>query len=129
MAAATAVEEGDRLRCSFCAKLHTEVERLVAGPGVYICNECVGLCNEVMDQSRRDETSEPRLPEWKDLDDDAMLGHIANIAATAERIDETLKAWVSELRRRRVTWARIGDALGVTRQSAWERFSVATGEE
>jgi hypothetical protein len=36
------------LRCSFCGKAKSEVDKLVAGPGVYICNECVDLCNEII---------------------------------------------------------------------------------
>jgi ATP-dependent protease Clp ATPase subunit len=40
------------LRCSFCEKLKAEVEKLIAGPGVYICNECVGLCNEIIDNEQ-----------------------------------------------------------------------------
>jgi ATP-dependent Clp protease ATP-binding subunit ClpX len=40
------------LRCSFCGKRKAEVERLIAGPGVYICNECVGLCNDVIEKER-----------------------------------------------------------------------------
>jgi hypothetical protein len=39
-------------RCSFCGKLGTEVERLIAGPGVNICNECVVLCNDIIDEER-----------------------------------------------------------------------------
>ena len=34
--------------CSFCGKPKSEVSSLIAGPGVYICNECVGLCNEII---------------------------------------------------------------------------------
>jgi ATP-dependent Clp protease ATP-binding subunit ClpX len=41
------------LRCSFCGKLRTEVDRLIAGPGVYICNECVVLCIEIIDEELR----------------------------------------------------------------------------
>ena len=37
------------IRCSFCGKYSGEVERMIAGPGVYICNECIELCNEVLD--------------------------------------------------------------------------------
>ena len=36
------------IRCSFCGKYSNEVERMIAGPGVYICNECIELCNEVL---------------------------------------------------------------------------------
>lgn len=36
------------LRCSFCAKSQREVRKLIAGPSVYICDECIGLCNEIL---------------------------------------------------------------------------------
>jgi ATP-dependent Clp protease ATP-binding subunit ClpX len=36
------------IRCSFCAKPNTDVAKVVAGPRVYICDECVGLCNEII---------------------------------------------------------------------------------
>lgn len=48
------------------------------------------------------------------------------MAAVADQAEENLRDWVRELRHRGVTWARIGSALSITRQSAWERFS---GEE
>jgi ATP-dependent Clp protease ATP-binding subunit ClpX len=35
-------------KCSFCGKAKSAVSRMIAGPGVYICNECVGLCNEII---------------------------------------------------------------------------------
>jgi ATP-dependent Clp protease ATP-binding subunit ClpX len=41
------------LRCSFCGKPKTEVGKLIAGPGVYICNECVGLCGEILQKEQR----------------------------------------------------------------------------
>jgi ATP-dependent Clp protease ATP-binding subunit ClpX len=40
------------LACSFCGKRQRQVNRLIAGPGVYICNECVDLCNEIIAQER-----------------------------------------------------------------------------
>jgi len=39
-------------QCSFCGKAKSEVDRLIAGPGVYICNECVGLCNEIIEEEQ-----------------------------------------------------------------------------
>lgn len=38
----------EKLHCSFCGKAQDEVRRLVAGPGVYICDECISLCNEII---------------------------------------------------------------------------------
>lgn len=40
------------LRCSFCGKTGSEAGRLIAGPGVYICNDCVGLCNEILEEEQ-----------------------------------------------------------------------------
>ena len=38
------------LKCSFCGKSQEQVRKLIAGPGVYICDECVELCNEILDE-------------------------------------------------------------------------------
>ncbi len=46
------------LRCSFCGKSQDEVEKIIAGPTVYICNECVELCNDIIEEERAKETSE-----------------------------------------------------------------------
>ena len=40
----------DSIHCSFCGKSQNEVKKIVAGPGVYICNECVDLCKQIIDQ-------------------------------------------------------------------------------
>jgi ATP-dependent Clp protease ATP-binding subunit ClpX len=46
---------GELLKCSFCGKTQKQVKKLIAGPGVYICDECIDLCNEIIDE----ELSEP----------------------------------------------------------------------
>lgn len=43
-------QSDSRLKCSFCAKSQDQVKKLIAGPGVYICDECVDLCNEILDE-------------------------------------------------------------------------------
>jgi len=53
----------DFLKCSFCSKSQNQVKKLIAGPGVYICNECVDLCNEIIDE----ELKEEREVDFKDL--------------------------------------------------------------
>ncbi|OJG77874.1 ATP-dependent Clp protease ATP-binding subunit ClpX [Enterococcus pallens] len=46
---------GDTVRCSFCGKTQEEVKKIVAGPGVYICNECIDLCKEIIDEEFHEE--------------------------------------------------------------------------
>jgi ClpX C4-type zinc finger len=121
--------------CSFCAKASSEVEKLIAGPGVYICNGCVGMCNNVLEAESR-KPAEPKAPPagpeaqlgaWgESLTDEQILGLLPRIAAVAAQTESSLQRLVTILRERRITWARIGSALQITRQSAWERFS---GEE
>ena len=43
-------ESADLLKCSFCGKSQKQVQQLIAGPGVYICDECVELCNEIIEE-------------------------------------------------------------------------------
>ena len=45
-----AVHDDSRLKCSFCGKTQEQVKKLIAGPDVYICDECVELCNEILDE-------------------------------------------------------------------------------
>ncbi len=69
----------DTLRCSFCGKSQNEVKKLIAGPTVYICNECIDICNEIItDDVQQDvSTSRPPLPkpvEIKQFLDDYVIG-------------------------------------------------------
>jgi ATP-dependent Clp protease ATP-binding subunit ClpX len=54
---------GDLLKCSFCGKSQKQVKKLIAGPGVYICDECIDLCNEIIEE----ELSESSDLQWDDL--------------------------------------------------------------
>jgi len=87
--------------CSFCLKPDTEVKRLVAGPAVYVCDECVDLCCQIIEDVPAGPAG-PRLLPWDRTDSlDAALANLLG-----------------------ATWAQVGDALGITRQSAWERFAA-----
>jgi len=55
-------EGGELLKCSFCGKTQKQVKKLIAGPGVYICDECIDLCNEIIEEELS-ETSEFTLTE------------------------------------------------------------------
>jgi|SRR3954470_7386906 hypothetical protein len=123
-AAATA----SQLSCSFCAKPASAVEKVIAGPGVYICNECVELCNDILRSEHGEPSgSDAQLSAWEGgMTDDQLLDQLPRVAAAGAQTEASLQRLVTLLRERRVTWARIGTALQITRQSAWERFS---GEE
>lgn len=63
-------EEKKQLRCSFCGKSQDEVRRLVAGPGVYICDECIELCSEIISEDFEEEEYnefDDRLPTPKEI--------------------------------------------------------------
>ncbi len=57
-----AKRDDNALKCSFCGKGHAEVKKLIAGPTVYICNECVDLCNEIIADALHDEVKGPVFP-------------------------------------------------------------------
>jgi ATP-dependent Clp protease ATP-binding subunit ClpX len=109
------------LLCSFCGKPQHQVEKLIAGPrAVFICNECVSLCNKVV-------ANEP-IPDHAgfkplDLPTDQLLVLLPSVNFATEANRDFLQAVVDRLREREVSWAAIAEPLGVSRQSAWERFS------
>jgi ATP-dependent Clp protease ATP-binding subunit ClpX len=64
-------ESADLLKCSFCGKSQKQVQQLIAGPGVYICDECVELCNEIIEErlaeAGEESSSEFDLPKPKEI--------------------------------------------------------------
>jgi ATP-dependent Clp protease ATP-binding subunit ClpX len=81
---------GELLKCSFCGKSQKQVKKLIAGPGVYICDECIDLCNEIIEEElsetselRFDELPKPR--EIREFLDDYIIGqeHAKKILSVA----------------------------------------------
>ncbi len=108
------------LACSFCGKDKDAIEKLIAGPGVYICNECVDLCNEIITE----ETGKAPMPLARpDATEADEIERMVALHKSREQVDREVAATVRGLRARGVTWTRIGEALGMTRQSAWEKYS------
>ncbi len=64
-------DERDRLKCSFCGKTQEQVRKLVAGPGVYICDECIELCNEIIEEELygepRGQTKSKSIPKPQEI--------------------------------------------------------------
>ena len=107
--------------CSFCLKPDTQVKKLVAGPAVFVCNQCVDLCCQVIADAP---DNQPSLLPWEVADSlDTVLAMLPNAEAAHVQAEASLSGWVSRARALGGTWAQIGDALGITRQSAWERFA------
>lgn len=94
------------------------------------------LCNQIIAEELKPEAvrqaisrrsgnpDDPRsLQAWTGLSDDELLAEMVPAHAAHEHVDRAVARHVAALRARGLSWARIGEALGMTRQSAWERFS------
>jgi ATP-dependent Clp protease ATP-binding subunit ClpX len=73
---------GNSLKCSFCGKNQKEVKKLIAGPGVYICDECIDLCNDIINEERERESAVkgtfkvPKPADIKGYLDDYVIGQV-----------------------------------------------------
>jgi hypothetical protein len=108
----------DTICCSFCGKEKEAVAKMVAGPGVYICNECVELCNHIFAEQLL-----PTVPGWAERPDDELLASLARVQTVVSQVESSAHDYVNVLRARGISWTRIGQALGVSKQAAWERYS------
>jgi hypothetical protein len=107
----------DKLFCSFCGKSNKEVPSLIAGPAVFICGDCVKTCNSILAGLPSD-----GFAGWDQLPDDKLLDNLGRSEAAFEASRGVLQQQIDVLRKRDVSWQKIGEALGVSRQAAWERF-------
>ena len=115
--------------CSFCGKSQHEVKKLIAGPAVFICDECTGLCQKIMeaeteaDAKKAAPEATPRFETPDTYPSERLLALLASAETAFERVGEQVQHYVDTLRDREVSWADIGKALGVSRQAAWRRFA------
>jgi hypothetical protein len=107
--------------CTFCFKSQHEVKRLISGPfNVFICDECVELCNDII-AGQKPKSS--KIGSIDELPTERLLQRLQPIEDTLQGKSNQLQQVVDILRSREVSWAQIGAPLGISRQSAWERFS------
>jgi len=115
--------------CSFCGKSQLEVKTLVSGPGVFICDECVQLCQGIIE--KKAVTGAPAPPASREVPNpllpvnaptETLLKTLSGYNGAFERVDAGMQDIVDILREREVSWATIGQALAVSRQAAWKRF-------
>jgi len=106
-------EGGVSTSCSFCLKPSRDVAKLVAGPGVYICDECVELCRQIISNPP---SLPPELTSWEQgLDVDGVLASLPRMAAAGAQVESNLTRFVKRARELGATWAAIGSSLGITR--------------
>jgi ATP-dependent Clp protease ATP-binding subunit ClpX len=90
-------KDAGTLRCSFCGKGQKEVKKLIAGPGVYICDECIDLCNDIIDEEKDRETSVKgtfKVPKPQDIKtylDDYVIGQLKAKKALAVAVHNHYK--------------------------------------
>lgn len=125
MSAAKPKITSDTFFCSFCGKSQHEVKKLIAGPAVFVCDECVALCNKIIaDTPDLPEGATPPKVTWpEDAPTENLIAMLKAQNKTHEDVAARLQRSIDILRKRDVSWQQIGDELGVSRQAAWERFS------
>ena len=113
------------LFCSFCGKSQHDIKKLIAGPGVFICNECVTLCDGIMAETQVPDpsTALPKIDWPTDVPTAQLLTYLGAADSVLQRVRDRVQDTVDILRKREVSWADIAGALKVSRQAAWERFS------
>lgn len=116
--------------CSFCGKPNTAVQRLVAGPGVYICNECVQLSASIIEDAARTtpEESSRRRSQYYSRSSEDILAMLRPLVGTADRIEAELAAWIDRLRAGGTDWAAIAGATGMSIDAVRQRFAAAPRE-
>lgn len=109
--------------CSFCGAPGgpgTDL-RLLGGLGAQICSTCIDDFHAIVHDDAR--FAEARVFPWDTMTDAELLATLPLILASAEQNAAFAREWVDLLRERGISWAEIGNTLGVSRQAAWERFS------
>jgi hypothetical protein len=112
--------------CSFCGKPHTAVDKLIAGPGVYICNKCVALSATIIDNpaARTASTRSSR----RDYPTEDILAMLPVLVRSAERVEAELAGWIGRLRERQIEWQAIAAATGMSVDTARQRFDTVLPE-
>ena len=113
------------VRCSFCRKGQADVEALIAGFGVAICNECIDVAVAALETSRPITKKVPFDPatQLRTFDNERLLKAVGQVEPVYQDVAAAQALYVEILRERGVSWAEVGQALSVSRQAAWKRFA------
>lgn len=108
--------------CSYCLRPREQTGPLVSSPIAAICKDCAQSALQLFARAPARENYSPTTLPWNDLSDYELMARLPEIASAGSQVERHLQAWVDAARQRDISWAKIGQALGMTRQSAWERF-------
>jgi len=110
--------------CSFCGEPGGPEVKLAGGLGAMICDGCV---EHFHDNNMHPEViAEMSRPPWESMAVTELLSTLSLIMRSAEQNNDFAEEWVQMLREKRASWTEIGQALGVARQSAWEKYAHRT---
>ncbi len=109
------------LSCSFCGKPQTEVKKIIAGPGVYICNVCVELCDDIIAQVEQQPDAAPRTSSGPAPE--RVLQSLPSRANTLRSLEADIAGKVGFLRRQGIGWDRIAGALGMDEPEAVAKYA------
>jgi ClpX C4-type zinc finger len=116
------VDEPVLASCSFCKKNNHQVKKLVAGPGVYICNECLALCDHLVEEEVTPEDSAKLRAQFLDRAAEDVLAMLPGLARTAEEVETELRRWVLRLRQLDTGWDEIAAVLQLSEDEVRQRF-------
>ena len=110
--------------CSFCGAQGGGSTQLVGGLGAMICFDCVENYHAMIQSPQ--EVRARSKPPWDSMSDLELLEVLPRLQRSAIQVNTFAAEWVALLRERGISWTAIGQALGVSRQAAWERYSKRT---
>ena len=102
--------------CSFCGKSQKDVKKLIAGPGSYICDECVALCAEIISEDSEE------LPPSKEQVAAAFSAMLKTRATAAQTAEADLAKLVRQARNKGLEWTSIASSLGISADEAESRY-------
>ena len=82
-------DENDNLFCSFCGKNQSEVRKLIAGPAVYICDECIQLCSEIIEEETQKDTDRDYFMSGTEAKQYGIIDHVITNRDDLDKIGDT----------------------------------------
>ena len=102
------------------------VARIVAGPGVYICNECIEVSAAIIEDAAQttSEESSRRRSQYYGRSTEDILATVPALVRSVDRVEAELAGWIKRLRERGSDWEAIADAAGMSVEAARHRFGA-----